>query len=77
MLKHKRYDNGLNLIVSEGGAISCSFAIVIGTGSVNETQKQNGISHFIEHVNFKGTSKYSVLEIPEIMEKLWKIGNIW
>ena len=36
MLKHKRYDNNLNLIVSEGGAISCSFAIVVGTGSVNE-----------------------------------------
>ncbi len=68
MLKHKRYDNNLNLIVSEGGAISCSFAIVVGTGSVNERANQNGISHFIEHVNFKGTKNYSVLQIPEIME---------
>ncbi|MBR6737125.1 MAG: insulinase family protein [Clostridia bacterium] len=68
MIKHKKYQNGLTLIVSEGGAISCSFAIMVGTGSVNETSSQNGLSHFIEHVNFKGTKNYSVLEIPEIME---------
>lgn len=68
MLKHKTYENGLNLIVKEGGAISCSFAIVVGTGSVNENAKNNGISHFLEHLAFKGTKNYTVLDIPEIME---------
>ncbi len=64
----KKYDNGLTLIVSEGGALSCSFAIMVGTGSVNETGKNNGISHYIEHMNFKGTDNYSFYDISEIMD---------
>ena len=68
MLKHKIYDNGLTLIVCEGGAISCSFSIMIGTGSINETDKTNGISHYIEHMNFKGNKSYTAYEISDIME---------
>ena len=64
----KNYDNGLTLIVSEGGALSCSFAIMIGTGSVNETNENNGISHYIEHMTFKGTNKYNSYEITEILD---------
>ena len=51
----KKFKNGLTLIVSEGGALSSSFAIMIGAGSINENEKNNGISHYIEHMNFKGT----------------------
>ena len=68
MVKYKKYPNGLNLIVCEGGAISCSFSIMIGTGSINETDKQNGISHYIEHMNFKGNKTYSSYDISDIME---------
>ena len=68
MVKHKIYQNGLTLIVCEGGAISCSFSIMIGTGSVNETDKTNGISHYIEHMNFKGNKSYNAYEISDIME---------
>ena len=64
----KKYDNGLTLIVSEGGALSCSFAIMVGTGSVNERADNNGISHYIEHMNFKGTDNYSSFDISEIMD---------
>ena len=63
MLKHKSYSNGLNLIVCEGGAISCSFSIMIGKGSVNETDKTNGISHYIEYMKFKGNKLYGSYEI--------------
>ena len=68
MVKYKKYPNGLNLIVCEGGAISCSFSIMVGTGSINETDKQNGISHYIEHMNFKGSKTYSSYDISDIME---------
>ncbi len=68
MVKYKKLKNGLNLIVCEGGAISCSFSIMIGTGSINETDKLNGISHFVEHMNFKGNKKYSAYQISDIME---------
>lgn len=68
MLRHKIYENGLTLIVAEGGALSASFAIMVGTGSVNESARQNGISHFIEHMNFKGTKNYSAYDISDVME---------
>ncbi len=68
MVKFKQYKNGLNLIVCEGGAISCSFSIMIGTGSINETDNLNGISHYIEHMNFKGNKTYSSYDISDIME---------
>lgn len=68
MVKYKKYPNGLNLIVCEGGAISCSFSIMIGTGSINENEKTNGISHYIEHMNFKGNKTYSSYDISDIME---------
>ena len=68
MEKIKIYDNGLTLIVSEGGATSCSFAISIGTGSINETKKNNGISHYIEHMNFKGTAEHNSYEISNILD---------
>ena len=68
MDKIKKYSNNLTLIVSEGGALSSSFAIMIGSGSVNETQENNGISHYIEHMNFKGTEKYTAFDISNLME---------
>ncbi len=64
----KKYKNGLTLIVSEGGALSTSFAIMVGAGSINETKEQNGISHYIEHMNFKGTKNYSSFDISNIMD---------
>ncbi len=64
----KKYSNGLTLIVSEGGALSCSFAIMIGTGAINENDGQSGISHYIEHMNFKGTKNYSSFDISNIMD---------
>ena len=68
MLKFKKYPNGLSLIVCEGGAISSSFSIMVGTGSINETDKTNGISHYIEHMNFKGSKKYTAYDMSDIME---------
>ena len=64
----KKYSNNLTLIVSEGGAFSSSFGIMIGTGSVNENEDNNGISHYIEHMNFKGTKNYTAFDISNLME---------
>ncbi len=40
----------------------------IGVGSRDETDARAGISHFIEHLLFKGSSRYSALEIAEIFD---------
>ncbi|MBX2861801.1 MAG: insulinase family protein [Vampirovibrio sp.] len=40
----------------------------ITTGSVNEDEKNNGVSHFLEHLIFKGTDRYRVGEIERLLE---------
>lgn len=51
--------SGLKVIVREGHAINLvAVDIWVRAGSVNETAANNGISHFVEHMIFKGTKKY-------------------
>ena len=38
---------------------SVSIGVWIGNGSVNEKKAENGISHYIEHMLFKGTARRS------------------
>jgi predicted Zn-dependent peptidase len=42
----------------------------IGAGSRDESDAKAGISHFIEHLLFKGSERYSALEIAEIFDGL-------
>ena len=49
---------------------SVAIGFWIGTGSRDETDARSGISHFIEHLLFKGTSKHSAQEIAEIFDGL-------
>ena len=52
-------DNGLTLLILEKHDIPVvSSTIWYHVGSVNETKGQTGISHFLEHLLFKGTPKY-------------------
>ncbi len=70
MNKIKKYNNGLTLIVAEGGSTSVSFSIMVNVGCINETEKNNGISHYIEHMNFKGTKEYNSFELSNILDAL-------
>ena len=49
---------------------SVSLGFWIGTGSRDETDARAGVSHFIEHLLFKGTSTHSAQEIAEIFDSL-------
>src|SRR5918912_2632809 len=42
----------------------------IGAGSRDERPAEAGVTHFIEHLLFKGTGRYSALEIAEIFDGL-------
>ena len=42
----------------------------IGAGSRDETDARAGISHFIEHLLFKGSSRFNALEIAEIFDEM-------
>ena len=45
------------------------------TGSINENKENNGVSHFVEHLLFKGTTKYSAGVFDKTMERLGGIIN--
>jgi predicted Zn-dependent peptidase len=49
---------------------SATIGYWIGVGSRDETEARSGISHFIEHLLFKGSSRYSALEIAEIFDEM-------
>ena len=47
----------------------------VKTGSVNETEKNTGISHFLEHLFFKGTQNHPTGEFDRILESKGAITN--
>ncbi|MDP1676001.1 MAG: pitrilysin family protein [Bacteroidota bacterium] len=49
---------------------SASIGIWINTGSRNESNENNGISHFIEHMMFKGTEKRNFQQIAQSLESV-------
>ncbi|TSC95927.1 MAG: peptidase M16 domain-containing protein [Parcubacteria group bacterium Athens1014_10] len=69
--------NGLKIITSEMPHTSgVSTNIFVGAGSRYETKKESGISHFAEHMFFKGTKKRpSTLEISKIIDGVGGIMN--
>ena len=67
----KQFDNGLRLIINKmQGFVSVSAGVLVKTGSSNETVEENGISHFIEHVMFKGTKKRTAFEISDQIDRI-------
>ncbi len=71
MTKVKRYENGLRLVVKQmQGLMSVTMGILVGTGASAETDAEDGISHFIEHMQFKGTQKRNAFEISDAFDRL-------
>lgn len=58
--------DNLRLVVESIPSLrSVSFGVFFGTGSAAEKKSENGISHMLEHMMFKGTDRYTQLEIVE------------
>ena len=59
-------------VISEriAGVRSVALGFWIGAGSRDEPVARAGVSHFIEHLLFKGSSRYSAQEIAEIFDEL-------
>lgn len=49
---------------------SASFGVWVRAGAVNENEKNAGVSHFIEHMMFKGTENRSAREIAEDIDRI-------
>ena len=68
---YKQLENGLD-IVGEDNPDSHSLAagLFVKTGSRDEDANVNGVSHFLEHMMFKGSEKYSWEDVNRIFDEL-------
>ena len=65
-------ENGLRIVtVPMKGTQTATVMIMVGVGSRYENEKQAGLSHFIEHMLFKGTKKHpTALSISEVLDAI-------
>lgn len=71
---YMNFKNGLTAILKKDSSVPVvSIYIWVKVGSINEKPRQAGLSHFIEHLVFKGTENYP--GNTEIMEKVEKMGG--
>ncbi|MBR4353955.1 MAG: insulinase family protein [Kiritimatiellae bacterium] len=64
----ERLKSGLQVVLAPCEAESVAVGLFVRSGSRNERKAQAGISHFIEHMLFKGTAKRSALDITRAIE---------
>ncbi|WP_438382699.1 pitrilysin family protein [Asaia sp. BMEF1] len=63
--------NGLTVVTERMERVeTVSFGAYVATGTRNETAEENGVSHFLEHMAFKGTSRRSASRIAEEIENV-------
>ena len=64
-----RLPSGLTVITERMDRVeTVSFGAYVGTGSRHERTEENGVSHFLEHMAFKGTERRSAAAIAEEIE---------
>ena len=63
--------NGVRLLTEEIDHVhSVAIGVWVGAGSRNETEGYEGITHFIEHMLFKGTKNRTARELAESLESV-------
>ncbi|MBV9426058.1 MAG: insulinase family protein [Solirubrobacterales bacterium] len=64
-------DSGVRVVTEAMPSVrSVSLGFWIATGSRAETEAEAGLSHLLEHLLFKGTSKYASLQIDQIFDAM-------
>ena len=62
-------DNGITIVSEKIPSFrSAALGFFVETGSVNESITENGISHFIEHMSFKGTTKRTAFQVAQELD---------
>ncbi len=68
-VRESRLSNGLRIVTSsQPGVEGVTLGVWVGVGGRYEAKRISGVSHFIEHLLFKGTSKLSAKEISQAIE---------
>lgn len=68
-------DNGHKIILAHKEGEMVNVSSWVKTGSINEDDDNNGISHFLEHLMFKGTHAHKVGEFDRMLESKGAIVN--
>lgn len=75
MIRHDKLKNGVRVVSEQAESFrSVSMGVWVDAGSVSESEKLSGISHFIEHMLFKGTQKRTAADIAAQMDAVG--GNL-
>ncbi len=71
MVECRTLKNGVRVIVKRiEGLLSVTMGVLVGTGAAFETDEEDGISHFLEHMQFKGTPSRTAFEISDAFDAL-------
>ena len=65
----KTLKNGMTILFEKRNLPIVSVAFAVRNGGINESKEEKGISHFIEHMLYKGTPKRNAKQISEEIEK--------
>ena len=69
-------DSGIRVVTEEVPSVrSVALGLWVKTGSRDETPAQAGVSHFLEHLLFKGTDRHSAIEISELFDGMGAATN--
>ena len=68
-------ENGHKIVLARKEGEMANVSTWVKTGSINEDDKINGISHFLEHLMFKGTHKHKAGEFDRTLEAKGAIVN--
>ncbi len=69
------FDNGYKVVLAHKKSPMINISSWVKTGSINENKDNNGVSHFVEHLLFKGTTKYAAGVFDRKMEEKGGIIN--
>lgn len=69
--------NGLKILLAPCEAQSVAFGLFVGSGSRHEPAGLEGVSHFLEHMLFKGTSRRTPKAITDAIEGRGGNFNAW
>jgi len=75
-VEEMKFYNGLELVIKKDTSMPVtSVHIFVNVGSINETPQQAGLSHFIEHLLFKGSKNYPGDLLSRNVEKMGGLIN--
>src|SRR4051812_34230597 len=69
--KHQQLPNGLDIVAElNPDAHSVAMGLFVKTGARDESPEVNGVSHFLEHMMFKGSEKYTWEDVNRIFDEI-------